>query len=165
MTTPNVVKRPPPNKVAFKEPEKLTVTTTPQDYFEKSSFGVHRSFWQLQDYGRWESQYSTRSHQGFKPSPPQDPPTPQSLTTNTTTATTYQDKDKGKATQESNAMTEYPQVLSADKGHQRIKESIDSSSSPTTTESLQVIETTSTRHNKVYQPKYPSQRFQHKKPR
>ena len=59
---------------------------------------------------------------------------------------------------------EYPQVVAAQEVHQLIKESMASSSATPTTETLQEAKPKNARRGKIYQPKYPSQRSQQRKP-
>ena len=86
------------------------------------------------------------------------------LTRESTTTNTYKDKGKGKAAEESNILPEYSQVVVAQEVHQLIKKSMASSSTTPTIETLQEAKPKNARHDKIYQPKYPSQRSQQRKP-
>ena len=138
-------KRPPFTMATLKELEKLTITTTPKGYSGQAIFRAHRSFQQLQGYVQWKSQ---------------DSPTPKPLMKESTATITYEDKGKGKVTEESSAMLEYSQVVAAQEVHQLIKESMVSSSTTTTTETLQEAKPKNAGRDKIYQPKYRSQRAQ-----
>ena len=155
---------PPKKRITFRQSTKPLVTPTTKDHPKKSKVDTQEPFQQQQQgYKRWESHYSTWRKKIFQPLL-QRSTTTKMLTRESSTTNTYKDKGKGKAIEESNIVLEYPQVIVAQEIHQLIKESMASSSTTPTTKNLQEARLKNARRGKSYQPKYPSQRSQQRKP-